>query len=161
MDPRLASLAATLDLNTRLFGNCLDEVTDEQASQRLVAGTNSVAFIAAHMADSRYFALKLMGAAAENPLTPMLEGAKTLDDVKGALPLDATRAAWATVSQAMQVALGTLTAEQLDAPGNMRFPIADKSLLGVLAFLVQHDSYHLGQLSLLRRQLGHPGMSYK
>lgn len=161
MDPRLALLAATLDLNTRLFGNCLDGVTDEQASQRLVVGTNSVAFIAAHMADSRYFALKLTGAAAENPLAPMLEGAKTLDDVKGALPLDGTRAAWAAVSHALQVALGTLTSEQLDAPGNMRFPIADKSLLGVLAFLVQHDSYHLGQLSLLRRQLGHSGMSYK
>jgi hypothetical protein len=91
----------------------------------------------------------------------MLEGAKTLDDMKGALPLDGTRAAWASVSQALQDALGTLTAGQLDTPSNMRFPIADKSLLGVLAFLVQHDSYHLDQFSLLRRQLGHPGMSDK
>lgn len=161
MDPRISPLLTTLDLNDRLFSNCLDGITDEEAAQRVVGGTNSVAFIAAHMADSRFFALKIVGADVKNPLAPMLTGAKTLDDVKGALPLDATRAAWAMAGEALQVALGALTAEQLDAPGNMPFPIADKSLLGVLAFLVQHDAYHLGQLSLLRRQLGHPAMSYK
>jgi uncharacterized damage-inducible protein DinB len=32
--------------------------------------------------------------------------------------------------------------------------------LGLVAFLVQHDSYHLGQVAFLRRQLGHPAMSY-
>ena len=98
---------------------------------------------------------------AENPLAPVLAGAKTLEDVKGPLPLDATRAAWATVSAALRAALESLTPEQLDAPSTMRFPISDKTLLGVIAFLVQHDAYHLGQLSLLRRQLGLAGMSYK
>jgi uncharacterized damage-inducible protein DinB len=32
--------------------------------------------------------------------------------------------------------------------------------LGLIAFLAQHDSYHLGQLAFLRWQLGHPAMSY-
>jgi uncharacterized damage-inducible protein DinB len=30
----------------------------------------------------------------------------------------------------------------------------------MIAFLVQHDSYHLGQVAFLRRQLGKPPMSY-
>jgi uncharacterized damage-inducible protein DinB len=30
----------------------------------------------------------------------------------------------------------------------------------MIAFLVQHDSYHLGQIAFLRRQLGKPPMSY-
>ena len=161
MDPRLTPLAAILDLNTHLFGNCLDGLSDEQAVTRVVEGTNHVAFLAAHMADSRFFALKVLGQTVENPLAPVLAGAKTLEDVKGPLPLDATRAAWATVSAALRAALESLTPEQLDAPSTMRFPISDKTLLGVIAFLVQHDAYHLGQLSLLRRQLGLAGMSYK
>ncbi len=32
MDPRLTPLAAILDLNTHLFGNCLDGLSDEQAA---------------------------------------------------------------------------------------------------------------------------------
>ena len=30
----------------------------------------------------------------------------------------------------------------------------------MIAFLAQHDSYHLGQMGFLRRQLGKPAMSY-
>jgi uncharacterized damage-inducible protein DinB len=33
-------------------------------------------------------------------------------------------------------------------------------VLGALTFLVQHDSYHLGQLSLLRKWAGLPAMRY-
>ena len=33
-------------------------------------------------------------------------------------------------------------------------------LLGLIAFLVQHDSYHIGQIGFLRRQLGKPALAY-
>ena len=33
-------------------------------------------------------------------------------------------------------------------------------ILGMLVFLVQHDSYHIGQLSLLRKYAGLAAMSY-
>jgi hypothetical protein len=41
-----------------------------------------------------------------------------------------------------------------------RFPLGDSTELGLMAFLVQHDSYHIGQLGFLRRQLGKPAMAY-
>jgi uncharacterized damage-inducible protein DinB len=31
----------------------------------------------------------------------------------------------------------------------------------MIAFLVQHDSYHVGQMAFLRRQLGKAAMSYR
>ena len=37
---------------------------------------------------------------------------------------------------------------------------ATKTTLGMLTFLVQHDSYHIGQLSLLRKYAGMPAMQY-
>jgi uncharacterized damage-inducible protein DinB len=30
----------------------------------------------------------------------------------------------------------------------------------MIAFLAQHDAYHIGQVAFLRRQLGRPAMSY-
>ncbi|HEX4931880.1 MAG TPA: DinB family protein, partial [Gemmatimonadaceae bacterium] len=160
MDSRLAPLAHLVALNTRLFGSCLDGLTDEQAHVRVADGTNHIAFLAAHMVESRYWALSLLGVTLENPLAPALAGARTLDDVKDPLPLDATRGAWATVSEALHRAMETASGEQLDAPSKLPIPGVQQTILGAIAFVIQHDAYHLGQLSLLRRQLGMPAMSY-
>jgi uncharacterized damage-inducible protein DinB len=64
------------------------------------------------------------------------------------------------VARALRDRLQRLTPEDLDAATTTRFPTATPTILGVLAFLVQHDSYHIGQLALLRRQVGLPPMSY-
>jgi hypothetical protein len=42
----------------------------------------------------------------------------------------------------------------------VRFPIGDATVLGLIAFMVQHDSYHIGQLALLRKHYGLPAMRY-
>ena len=56
--------------------------------------------------------------------------------------------------------LAERTAEQLTRPNVHRFPLGDSTELGLLAFLVQHDSYHVGQMGFIRRQLGKPAMAY-
>jgi uncharacterized damage-inducible protein DinB len=56
--------------------------------------------------------------------------------------------------------MGELDAETIERPGAHRFPVPDPTPLGMLAFLAQHDSYHVGQVAFLRRQLGKPAMSY-
>jgi uncharacterized damage-inducible protein DinB len=42
----------------------------------------------------------------------------------------------------------------------MEAVVPDTSRLGLIAFLTQHDSYHIGQLAFLRRQLGRSPMAY-
>jgi uncharacterized damage-inducible protein DinB len=159
MDARVVALAEVLRLNTKLFRNCLDGLTDEQAAVRPSPGTNSAAFIAAHVADSRYFILKVIGDTRPSPLGQYLKGAKGIDDVKQCPPLAQTLAAWTDASHAIRDRLAALTADELDASLTTRLP-AVQTVLGVLAFLVQHDSYHIGQLSLLRKYVGLPAMAY-
>jgi uncharacterized damage-inducible protein DinB len=74
--------------------------------------------------------------------------------------VDEIRSAWRAVSAHLQEALASLAGSDLAQPNAHRFPLADSTLLGLIAFLAQHDSYHLGQLAFLRRQLGKPAMSY-
>ena len=40
-------------------------------------------------------------------------------------------------------------------------PVDDKSNMGLLIFMMQHESYHIGQLAILRKQAGLPAMSYR
>ena len=93
MEPQVAPLRAILELNTDLLLNCLDGLSDEEARRRLEGGGNTIAFLAAHLTDTRHFLANRLGHPLANPL-------------------------------------------------------------------VQHDSYHIGQMGFLRRQLGKPAMAY-
>jgi len=66
------------------------------------------------------------------------------------------RDAWDAASEAIDARLAVLNAAELDAPAPQRFPAGGPTLLGALAFLAQHDSYHVGQLALLRKAAGSP-----
>ena len=160
MHPAVSPLAAILRLNTDLLLNCVAGLEPGAAERRVTVSTNSIAFLVAHLVDSRHYLATTLGAPLANPLTSVLAGARSLDDIASLPPLSELIAAWETVSAHLAVVIERLDTAALAAPTKQAFPGADGTRLGTLAFLVQHDSYHLGQLALLRRQLGYPAMTY-
>lgn len=160
MDPRVAPLAGILRLNTKLFDNCLDGLTEEQGRVRPSGTTNSATFVAAHLVESRYYILKLLGAPRPCPLEKELGEWRSIDELTEWPSLERIRAAWTESARAIEERSADISAGELDAASGTRMPIEDTSTLGLFAFMVQHDSYHLGQLSLLRKHAGLPAMSY-
>ena len=160
MEPRLAPIAEIFALNTDLLSNCLTGVSDAHGAERPLAATNSMAFLVAHLVDARHFALKLLGRPADNPLAPVLGNAAGIEEIDVLPPLSALAAFWEEVSRRLDAAVEAATAPQLAAACDQKFPVRDPSLLGGLAFLAQHDSYHVGQLALLRKGLGYAAMEY-
>lgn len=160
MDPRIAPLAGILRLNNRLFGNCLVGLTDGQCHERPSDSTNSAAFVAAHLAEARFWGLKILGAERANPLEKKLGQWKGIDEITEWPTLDEIKAAWAEASAALDQRMAAIAPAELDKASGSQMPLEDSSVLGLFAFMVQHDSYHLGQLSLLRKHAGMPAMSY-
>jgi uncharacterized damage-inducible protein DinB len=162
VNPVVQPLARTLELNTRLLLNALDGVDDEAARKRPDDRTNHIAFLACHLVDARHFLARAIGLPSESPFKELLDGAKGIDDVKEFPKLDSVREAWRDVSAKLSSYLAGLDSDELSKPAPFAFPIkGGETRLGCLAFLVQHDSYHLGQVALLRRHLGLEAMSYK
>ena len=153
MDPRITSVAAIFELNTDLLLNCLDGLSQGDAQRRLDGGGNSIIFLAAHLADTRHFPLA-------NPLSRYLADAQSIEDIGEWPTLDEVRRTWLAVSARLSEVLDTLESGALERTGAHRFPVGDSSPLGMLAFLAQHDSYHVGQAAFIRRQLGKPAMTY-
>jgi uncharacterized damage-inducible protein DinB len=160
MDARLTPLVTILELNTDLLLNALDGLSDSEAQHRLPGGGNSVAFLAAHLTDSRHFLASRLGHPLANPLARYLADAKSSDEIRSWATLDQVRAAWISISGHLLTALESIGAEQLDRPNAHGFPCDDTTGLGMVAFLTQHDSYHIGQVGFLRRQLGLPAMTF-
>jgi uncharacterized damage-inducible protein DinB len=157
--PSVTPLAAVFRLNTELLLNCLDGLDDTSAQQRGTPGTNSVAFLVAHLVESRHFIATVLGAPLPSPLPRALANARSLEDAGEMLPVGELAGAWEAISAHLAVQLERIDTAQLAQQGQ-RFPGSDGTVLGALAFLAQHDSYHLGQVALLRRQLGFPAMGY-
>jgi uncharacterized damage-inducible protein DinB len=160
MDPRVAPLAAVFELNTDLLLNCLDGLSQAEAQRRLDGGGNSIIFLAAHLTDTRHFLLGRLGHPLPNPLSRYLADAQSIEDIGEWPALEEVRRAWLAVSVRLSEVMGELDAETIERPGAHRFPVPDPTPLGMLAFLAQHDSYHVGQAAFIRRQLGKPAMTY-
>ena len=160
MDQRLGPLLDILELNTTLVHNCCRDVNEEDAQRRLNQQGNSVAFLVAHLTEVRHFLAEQAGQPLDNPLGEALANASSIDELDDVPVLAAGLKAWERISDHLLPALRAVPAESLDEVTERSFPIAGDTRLAMIAFLVQHESYHVGQLGYLRRQLGYPAMTY-
>ena len=160
MEPQVRALAALYNLNTDLLLNCLEGLSDQEAQRPLEAGGNSITFLAEHLTDSRHFLAARLGHTLLNPIAHYLADVRSMDDITEWPSLEEIRPAWLGVSAHLQSVLDRLTAAELAEPTAQRFLAEDTTRLGMVTFLAQHDSYHLGQIGFIRRQLGKSPMSY-
>jgi uncharacterized damage-inducible protein DinB len=71
------------------------------------------------------------------------------------------RSAWKDISGTLSAKLSTLSDADLEKEFERPFPIeGGKTVLGALTFLLEHDSFHLGQIGFLRRFFGLEAMKY-
>ena len=161
MHPSLTPFDSIYRLNSRLFLNCLEGMEEGQARWRPGPGSNSASYLALHLIQSRFFLAKLLGLDLVDPYASNTTGAKSIDDLKEIPSLEGLRDTWRGVTGSVREKLKTVPEAQLQAQVPTKLPAEDKSLLGIIAFMMQHESYHIGQLGFLRKQVGLEGMSYR
>jgi uncharacterized damage-inducible protein DinB len=160
VDPRLAPLYEIFKLNSHLFLNCLEGMSEDQARWRPSAASNSAAFIAAHLVDARHYLAGQLGLDPGSPFEGRLDAARTIDEVPELPTLEQIRGAWKDVTGSLRERFKQLSAADLDRPYTGQYPIQNRTALGLITFLMQHDSHHVGQLGFLRKQVGLPAMRY-
>lgn len=160
MHTALAPLHAIFVMNTRLFAFCLEEMTDEIARSRVSPNTNHAYFLACHLVDARYFLGRMLGYTRSSPLADALESAQSIDDLAEPPPLSELLDVWQVLSDELGQHLTTLSDDALTAKAPQDFPLPDNRMLGAIAFLLQHESFHLGQMALLRKAAGLSPMRY-
>ncbi|MFW6012386.1 MAG: DinB family protein [bacterium] len=146
--------------NAGRFERCLEGVSEPDLLRRAGPTTNHMLFLAAHVVDARYFLAGLLGIDQENPLAPFLEGAATIEDVKEYPSISLISELFRSITDQIN---GSLLRSDDDAfagrpkPG---LPVALETLGEAVAFLLSHESYHLGQLAFLRKHNGYPAVRY-
>lgn len=159
MHPALKPLASLYRLNHRLVLNCLDGMDDATAQRRLTDDTSHAAFLMVHLTGARHFLLRLLGEEIEDPF-PELAAARSIEDIEHFPEVEELRSAWQQMNERLEQTFEGLDEARLTQRSPQEFPVDDASLLGGIAFLAQHESYHLGQVAMLRKAHGLGAMSY-
>jgi hypothetical protein len=150
------------NLNSRLFPNALNGISEEQAKERLSDHNNPVSWIAAHTVWARYNACAMLGKPAlKNPYGDKFENFKPFDPSVNYGTLAESKEEWLKATGLLQKALAEVTEDHLVSESPIKFPVGDSTIGGAIAFFAQHESYQVGQLAFLKKYLTKEAMSYK
>ncbi|MDX2121961.1 MAG: DinB family protein [Gemmatimonadota bacterium] len=160
MHPSVTPLAGIFRLNTELVLNCISDLPDDLAQQRVGGTLNSIAFLVAHLTETRHYLATLLGQPMPSPFSAAFTSARSIEQAGPLPPVALLIQYWEAIAAHLAVLVERFDTPQLSRTGPAR-PGSDGSALSNLAFLAQHESYHLGQIALLRRALDLPPMSYR
>jgi uncharacterized damage-inducible protein DinB len=155
MDSRLQPVAQLFTLSEGLFRKSLRDLTHDELRKSPDEHSNSMLWIAGHMAYSRCIILNLLGVTKDRPWDELFARGASRKKEPGAYPgIDEIQKMWDNVSHQLRERLENLTAAELDSPSPREMPSADKSVLGALGFFAFHETYHVGQLAYILTWLG-------
>lgn len=157
MDPVVASFAQFVGLNDHLLNKSLEGLSDVQLRQHPDGESNPMLWIAGHIAATRNLLAKALGTGIDLPWAGKF-GQKTQPEEDGDYPSGSeVLAALKVLGDQLRERLAQMADADLSKPAPRDVPIPDKSVRGLIAFVVYHESYHLGQLVYLKKWLGYPG----
>jgi len=164
----ITPIAKQFALQTRLFNNVLEGITDNHGGDRLTDHINHLQWIAGHLTASRNGIGGLVGLEPTFPYKEVYSdptqpppGNRAIDASITYPQLSEILFYWNGFASAFTEAVSKLGDEQLAMELPVNTPIRDKTLLGLLGFVGSHESYHIGQMSIIRKYLGLSAMSYK
>ncbi len=156
MNPQIKSVADIYAFNTLSVRVCLGDLSEQDAGRRWRQGDgNSIHFLAGHLVSSRIGLLKRFGETEENPYAELFGSSASAQNAKAYPKLSAVAEGWEDVATRLESTLATLTEDQLMASAE-GFPIPDATARGALMFMSWHESYHVGQIGLMRAEMGYP-----
>jgi uncharacterized damage-inducible protein DinB len=161
MNTSAAALKAQFDLHTRLFNNVLAGITDSDANTRKNDNINHIKWVAGHLLNARVTNIAQMtGGQPDSTYTAQFGRGAFVDANDTYPPLAEITGKWNDTAAAFSNGISHIPEEVLAAPSPAKTPVADDTIRGLLSFLLSHEAYHIGQLSILRKMAGKEAMAY-
>lgn len=154
----IAQAAEDYRFNNKFLLNTVKALPPEEWLKRPNVCTNHIAWIVGHVIWARKAILAKLGKEWSAPWLGLFARGVKLDDTTAYPSSDALMEAWKEVGEVLSGALENASEEALGCavtpPGP---PSADGTISGQVRFLAWHETYHVGQVSLVACMLGHKG----
>ncbi len=157
--PEINPLIAQLDLQTALFHNAVEGISDYDAKRQITTNTNHVAWLTGHLVSSRFFLANVLGLRVQEPFPELFAERKGIQRHAEYPGQQLLTKDWDTISDMLITKLSMLTAAALNEKIAFPVPTGD-TVIALIAFIAHHEAYTIGQIGLYRRYFGYPGMKY-
>jgi hypothetical protein len=158
MDPLVSQSSQLYGISTALVERALRDFSDEEARQRIEGNSNCMLWLFAHLTAARCSLAGMLGVRKDVAWREYFGKGSKGDDFARYPTLAEVRQVWREITPLLVQGLETASDEQLSATPPRDFPIPDKTMRGAILFLAYHESYHVGQMSYLRKCLGKDGL---
>ena len=155
METNFSHVAGMFKFNTDIINKAIADVSPEHWFKKPGDDSNHLMFVLGHLVVHRGHTLKTLGVDFDNPWAELFaRGVERVADAEYP-SIDEMRVAWNQVSDKLSATLKQPNADVLaqDAPKGP--PSFDGKIAGTVAFFAFHDTYHVGQVSYLRKWLGY------
>ena len=164
-DSRLFSLMVLYDLHSQYYYNVLDGISDEDAHNRMQTKANHIAWIAGSLVYESYALVNLLNKNSHNEFATgesfeIFKDHKGIQDNVTYPSLKIYRKEWDNIRPILRHALANLDTQQLAGPDPYEMPGQTTTLYDSVCFMIDRESYCIGQIALYRRLLGYPAMKY-
>ena len=159
MSRLIQPLIDIFDFNTMTVSLVLADLDNEDAGRRMRQGEgSSITFLTGHLISTRHVMLQLVGAADDNPYLETFGTDAKPRDAEDYPDISELKSVWDGLTERFGSALTEAGDELLLSEPPSRYPVPDNTVRGALMFLAWHESYHVGQIGILRTELGYPAV---
>ena len=155
METDFANVSGMFKANTNIVNKSISEFSPEHWFLRPGEDSNHLMWVVGHLVWSRGNVLKSLNEPWNIPSPSLFErgaGLATQDEYPTIAEI---RQAWDEVSSKLSGKLVEVSAEKLSQPAPKGPPSFDGKISGLVAFLAFHETYHVGQISYLKKWLGY------
>lgn len=149
-------------MHSQNFLNVLEGISEEDALKRIDGKTNHVVWMAGNFLDMRYALGWVLGLHDKNPYHELFFQGKTLDESFHYPSLEDLKKNFHTISPKVYTKLLEVTDEELNEifEIGMNIPFVLETKLNFTGMCIGREDYLCGQIGLMRKILGYPGMKY-
>lgn len=150
-------------MHTQSFDNALKNISEADALKRVENRTNHIIWMAGNLVNCRYWISNILGLSDKDPNEALFKDAKALDEKAQYPSLETLKKEWHTISPKLYQKLVAATEAELKEPfdSGMKIDFVEENKLNMVGMCIDRESYLFGQVGLMRRILGLPGMSYE
>lgn len=155
METDFSNIEGMFKTNTDIVKKAIDGILPEQWFLRPGDDSNHLMWVAGHIVVHRGAVLKSLGAEWEISWSSLFTRGAKLAAQEQYPAVEAIRSAWDEVSAKLLASFTEATTDLLARPAPKGPPSFDGKISGLIAFLAFHETYHVGQVSYLRKWLGY------
>jgi len=154
MDTDFVNIEGMFKTNTGIVTKAFAGILPEQWFLRPGDDSNHLMWVAGHLVVSRGAVLKSLGMEWAVSWSPLFTRGASLAAPEQYPGVAEVRSAWEGVSAKLLTSLAGASADVLAKPAPQGPPSFDGKIGGLVAFLAFHETYHVGQVSYLKKWLG-------